>query len=124
MKPRNRLQTSVHIVTARIDDARANDFIQRVNEGLERPPYYSLDNPVIVEALVDEYFLVVDGHDDFQYKLGRVAARYLQKIPSPMTDRITKPSTDNDVLMIVTSTVARSINERRRASGSQSDISE
>lgn len=110
------IQKSAYLSTARLDETRGNDFIRQINQGLNDRPHYALDNPFVLARLLDEYFSTIDEQDDFQHRLGRAAARYLQRIPSPMTDRIPKPLTETDVMSVVASTVARSINERRRIS--------
>lgn len=119
MSERHGFQSSKYASTARVDDERARDFIVRINGGLESTPHYVVDNPFVAVDLLDEYFSAVDGEDEFQHRLGRAAARYLQKLRAPMADRIPKPSTDNDVIEAVARTVARSINERRRISAQQ-----
>lgn len=124
MNKRNQLDTSIYMSTARIDSELSGRFVAQINDGLEEAPYYALDNPAVAVTLMDEYFFVADPKDEFQYKLGRAAARYLQGTKPPITDKIPGSLTNEEILNVVARRIARSINERRSETARQRGVQE
>jgi hypothetical protein len=101
--------------SARIDAARGDDFVTRINAHLASKPRLSTGNPQLVSRLLDEYYGSLNDENPFLYRLGHAAAHLLQGQRIARGDKLGGSLTDNEVFESVARSVARIINERRAA---------
>lgn len=99
----------------RVDEARGRDFVDRVNKGLITKPLFKPEDTHVVANLLEQYYSSLTPEEDIRFRIGRVAAYYLQNQKAPLPDRRPKEIQPTDAVMAVTRTIARIINERRKA---------